>query len=299
MDAFKQQGMLERKYSRKHAKTILADLFYDNPAASMVKIVEDKLENAPELMQDHMAKFDHEDVLCDLLFWILSTRKTQTIQAVIGQIITQVSEDAPFNLAIGCCHLYVYALSTNPWVKYRVAGKGILFEPLPLPERLAPHFSSHGVPIPMIVRPLKITRNYQSGYYTFNEHIITGGKLKQHDLPAPLAALNRANAVAYRVEPRLYARYKPTFNALPKLSNGVAETPKQIAKRHASWSHLHSTLPMVAKELIGKGNKFYYDHHFDTRYRMYARAYQLSYIGDKYVKALVQFHKKEIITGDW
>jgi len=135
---------------------------------------------------------------------------------------------------------------------------------------------------PMIVEPLEIMSNRDSGYLT-----ITGstflGKGVFHDKPQALDVLNICNQQALSLDEYMVE---------------IAEEPGKEGFNPEQLSQFNQ----MAKEsldiyeyLLDQDNEFYLTHGYDSRGREYCRGYHVTYQGAEYKRSLINLHKKELI----
>lgn len=135
---------------------------------------------------------------------------------------------------------------------------------------------------PLLCKPGKIHHNHQSAYLTKDDSIILG-KNNHHDEPQALDVVNISNAIALSLDEnilKLEERSKKPLDTTEKLLN---------------WQRLVASSRKVYDEMLEKGNKFYLSWKYDTRGRTYSLGYHVNIQSTEYKKALINFHKKEII----
>lgn len=247
---------------------------------------------------DHLGILGLMDVCYAMYVALLPAKQAPTLQQIVGsmhgyfkgiegvkrqlQAIEMVLEEIPFatmHAPKGAEYAYLYP-------------SGIELDP---EEKEA--FALQGTALPSIVRPKKVRNNRSIGYRTFNKSLIMGGKA--HDKECNLDHINRRNAVAFRLEPRVRDLVTPEFNNEFKRckKTGALETEVEREERRVAWQDKQDILPVKMAAVVGK--PLYFAHRYDNRYRTYAEQYHLNYQGDCDDKAILELYKKEAIQGDW
>ena len=150
--------------------------------------------------------------------------------------------------------------------------------------------------LPSVIPMMKVKSNSSIGYRTFTKSIIMGGK--HHSKEVVLEHINRCNNVAFALEPRMFKLFTPAFDPTPKVTKrGTIETKLEVEQRKLAWDLLYQSMPSKLTKLIN--TPFYFAHRYDCRGRTYVEGYELNYQGDSFQKAIIELHKKELITPEW
>ena len=169
---------------------------------------------------------------------------------------------------------------------------------IPLLPDLADEVNKQGYVLPSIVIPEEIKDNKSTGYKTFKESLILGGKY--HNKYQNYSHINRVNSVAFEYENRISELTEPVFNMKPKVKkNGEWETDEDIVTRYKSFKQLHDSLPEKIAVLNMYTDRWYLGHAYCTRGRTYVKAYEFNYQGSGYLKAMVNLHSKEVIDDEF
>lgn len=136
---------------------------------------------------------------------------------------------------------------------------------------------------PMICRPLEHTATEMGGYLLNQKTLL--GTYSPHQLQSPLVceALNYMQDVAYELREEMYGLedYAHTDRFIG--SDGLSLRYGEIAK--------------LENDLVSySGKTLYFPVSCDDRLRIYDRSSYISYQGDKYQKAMLQFRDKEVCT---
>lgn len=243
---------------------------------------EDLQEIIPEVMKLDIAW----DILVSVLF-----EGRMSLQSIIGRYWEQIDVSMVFRKG-RVLEPFIHAVEQSPYVELKQGDKYLEL----VATRTMSKQSNHGYVLPALY-PEEITDNHSAGYETVNFHVITGGKLKHHDGEKCLDHINRANHNMYKIETRLNYLVQPEFDSTPKWKKGAYETDAQVEERRKDFIRFTDELPKKRDAIIREGNKFCYKHRYDTRGRTYAKAYHFDYIGNKYIRALVQPVVSEPVTG--
>lgn len=139
---------------------------------------------------------------------------------------------------------------------------------------------------PMISLPKKLTRNYQSAYYTFDSSLILGKARNFHNGDLCLDVLNSKNSVPLS----LNLEFLKTVEEEPKNEPKTVEEEKQ-------WNKFKKESYEVYTLLAKQGNEFYLTHKRDERGRVYAQGYHVTTQGASFKKASIELANKEALEG--
>lgn len=151
-----------------------------------------------------------------------------------------------------------------------------------LDEETARYAANVGYLPPMVVKPRKLTRNYQSAYESFNDSLILG-KGNFHDGDICLDVLNSKNAVPLCLNQEFLE---------------LEETPKrepETIDAERNFEEFKKQSRAICKLMIGQGNEFYLSHKVDKRGRIYTQGYHISTQGSSYKKASIDLAEKELV----
>lgn len=150
-------------------------------------------------------------------------------------------------------------------------------------------------PLPMVVQPKKVTKNFGGcGYYFNKSSMILNGSDVFDDEDICLDHINRANSVALTLNLDVISSDEGS-KILPKRKTG--ELFKDFEKRKKQFEVFYDTSVEVMEGLLALGNKFWLTHKYDRRGRTYACGYHVNSQGTDYNKAVLELARKEIIEG--
>lgn len=136
---------------------------------------------------------------------------------------------------------------------------------------------------PMVVEPLRVTSNRQSGYLTADTTIMTKGSHTGDDVC--LDVINILNSFEFSLDLNVL-EHSNMFESLKAYKEG--ETHEEYRKRIKQWKRFDTT----TRELIANHyldvSSIWFTHKYDKRGRMYCQGYNISYQGSEWNKAMVQ-----------
>ncbi len=137
--------------------------------------------------------------------------------------------------------------------------------------------------MPPALIPLKPRSNSDAGWFITKKSIFLNKN--HHEGNAPLHWLDTLNSIPFSID----------LNML-KYDEEVDITEADKLK---NFMGKRMTTIRTIKEMLAHGNEFYFIHRFCARYRAYAAGYALSPQGNDYRKALLNLHKKELLTDNY
>ena len=135
---------------------------------------------------------------------------------------------------------------------------------------------------PLLCKPPKITKNYQSAYLTKDESLILG-KGNHHEDPLALDAINIANSIPLSLDLEIL-----------KIEE-TSKKPLDTEDKKLSFEKMRDQSKTVYKDIVNSGNKFYLSWRPDKRGRIYSSGYHINIQSSEYKKALINLADKEVI----
>ena len=135
---------------------------------------------------------------------------------------------------------------------------------------------------PMVNKPDDIQSAWESPYLTINESVFAGNQQNAHGGETGLDVVNSMNQTPLAINERFIA-------ACEELPPECSDEPDH------KWSEFKRESEDLYKELIFEGNRFYFSHKLDQRFRIYADGYHVSTQGRPYKKAMLELADKSII----
>lgn len=149
-------------------------------------------------------------------------------------------------------------------------------------------------PLPMVVEPLEIKKNRDTGYYLNTGSVIL--KNNHHEDDVCLDHLNRANAVRYVANEKTALMVRNKWRNLDKPKE--LETREEFEKRKKAFNKYDRTAKDVMALLMKHSTHFYLTHKYDKRGRVYCQGYHVNYQGTPWNKAVVEFADRERVDGE-
>lgn len=147
-------------------------------------------------------------------------------------------------------------------------------------------------PLPMVVKPEKVTDNYTTGYLTSKTLLVLNGSDYFKDVDICLDHLQRANQVALAMNFDVINSDQGKF---VKPVRAVGEDFDEYRKRVKQAEQFYSTSISVMEMISGLSDEVYLTHKYDRRGRVYASGYHVNTQGDDYRKAVLTLANKEML----
>jgi hypothetical protein len=146
---------------------------------------------------------------------------------------------------------------------------------------------------PMIVKPLEVKHNKDTGYLTVKDSLVLG-KGNYHNGNICLDAINIANSVQLKLDTDFVSKYELEFNPRTKPKRKpVTEIGLRTAKDN--FNHYKKMTYRTMLLIASAENKFYLTHRVDKRGRLYSCGYHINSQGTAYNKACIEFAIEEHI----
>jgi hypothetical protein len=148
-------------------------------------------------------------------------------------------------------------------------------------------------PMPMVVEPLRLKDNHDTGYYTSKNSVIL--KQNHHDKDVCLDHLDRVNRIKLKLDMDTATTIKNYWRHLDKPKPD--EDQKEFQRRVKAFEKYDRTAHDVLTHLgLAAGGEFYLTHKYDKRGRTYAQGYHVNYQGACWNKAVIAFANEEIVS---
>lgn len=143
-------------------------------------------------------------------------------------------------------------------------------------------------PLPMIVEPLHIGSNNETGYLNGKGSVIL--RNNHHHDDVCLDHLNRMNKLKFVINNDTATMVENKWRNLDKPKAG--EKKEDFEKRKRAFDKYDHTAKDVMKLLP---EEFYLTHKYDKRGRIYCQGYHVNYQGNPWNKAVVELADKELV----
>lgn len=150
-------------------------------------------------------------------------------------------------------------------------------------------------PLPMVVHPKKVRKNFDTGYLTILNPVVLNGSEYFDDVDVCLDHLNRMNHVALELNMEVVNSNEGRFVSPTREPD---EDFKDFQKRQKQAAKFYETTVDVMETIVQFGNEFYLTHRYDRRGRCYASGYHINTQGDDYRKAMIVLSRKETLNHD-
>jgi len=146
-------------------------------------------------------------------------------------------------------------------------------------------------PLPMVVPPLPLTDNRDTGYYTSQNSVIL--RQNHHDDDVCLDHLNQVNKIRFRINRDVANTIENRWRNLdkPKPDEEMAEYQKRVKAFEKYDRTAHDVMDHLG---IATEGEFYLTHKVDKRGRTYCQGYVVNYQGTAWNKAVIQFANEEV-----
>ena len=141
----------------------------------------------------------------------------------------------------------------------------------------------------MIVLPKELKTNTDTGYFTSKNSVIL--KNNHHDDDVCLDHLNNMNRIKLKLNNDVTSFVKNSWKNLDKPKPN--EDRIEYNKRVRAFEKYDRTVYDVIAHLSIVSDEFYLTHKYDKRGRVYCQGYHVTYQGNQWNKAVIEFAKEE------
>jgi hypothetical protein len=146
-------------------------------------------------------------------------------------------------------------------------------------------------PLPMVVPPLRVMDNRDTGYFTHRSSILL--RKNHHDDDVCLDHINRVNRIPFVINYDTAHMISGAWRNLDRPKPG--ETQADYDKRVKAFEKYDASSKDVIAKLLAYGNEFYLTHRYDKRGRVYCQGYHVNYQGAPWNKAVIELANKEFV----
>lgn len=147
-------------------------------------------------------------------------------------------------------------------------------------------------PLPMVVPPLRLESNRNTGYMTYSGSVILKNG-NHHDGDVYLNHLNRLNAIQLAFNKPVIDTISNRWKNLDKPKPG--EVAGEYQKRRKAFEKYNTTAKDAISAIDSVTDHFYLTHKYDKRGRTYCQGYHVSYQSAPWNKAAILFFNEEHI----
>lgn len=147
-------------------------------------------------------------------------------------------------------------------------------------------------PLPMVVEPKEVLHNRQSGYLCNNSSLLL--KNNHHEDDICLDHINRMNRIKLKLNMDTALMVKNSWRNLDKPKEG--ETKEDFNRRVRAFNKYDETAKDVMDVLLHETDTFHLTHKYDKRGRTYCQGHHVTYQGNGWNKAVIEFADEEVTT---
>lgn len=151
--------------------------------------------------------------------------------------------------------------------------------------------------IPMIVPPLPTNQkgnNKGSGYYTKGSDSLILNNNHEYDIDSTV--LDRINSIPFTINISLMKSIRNHWKCMENLDD--EGNPMISLETNTNFDRFEKGVFKTSALMINHGNKFYFTNKYDKRGRVYCCGYHLSFQGNSYAKAQLEFSNKQHISEE-
>lgn len=244
--------------------------------------------DVPEVREHCKANEIPEEFGIDLMCQMTLFKRAKP-EVLIGVLYRHFEdEENPFT---ACSAMLDKAIEAN-LVKYSYTSGTVVIK-IEMTDDIYEDLKRYQFPLPLLVQPKPVTKNSESGYYSFNTSMLLS-KGNHHDDDICLDHIARVNNVALTINKDTVDMVANNWSDLDKQKPD--ETKEEFLERKKAFKKYDEASRDVMKHVITQGNKFYLTHRYDTRGRQYCQGYHVNYQGTEWNKAVVEFYNKETVN---
>lgn len=148
-------------------------------------------------------------------------------------------------------------------------------------------------PLPMVVPPLEVKSNRDTGYATIKGSVIL--KDNHHEDDICLDHINRVNQIPLVINPDTARMVQNQWKNLDRCKPG--ETKKDYEARVRAFEKYDRVSRDVMETMFMTGEPLYLTHRYDKRGRSYCAGYHVNPQGNAWNKAVVEFAQQELVAA--
>ena len=318
-EAIDRQEAIEVAYNRKHIDLKIRDAiqsseFTERKVHEGVALLKEWMEGEyHESKMDRLAQLQHldlEDLVRELFVGIAYFQQEELYTSVTAQLASRLGMNDRRDAILTVAEMLAVLCITDAFdiTKANASSSLKLVSRLPLPEELI-HFIENSVYLPpMVVEPLELRNNRDSGYLTHRDSLMLGSG-NHHDGDICLDVLNLMNRVPLKLDTDFLCAMEedPTTEytvewAMDKaMQRGKyitkAEAMEKVREAIEQFWHFKAQSYTFYKLMVDHGNQFHLTHKVDKRGRIYAQGYHITTQGTSFKKAMVELAHEEIVEG--
>lgn len=318
-NAIDRQEAIEVAYNRKHIdikirEAIKASEFTERKVHEGVGLLKEWMQGQyHDSKMRRLAQLKHldlEKVVREIFVGIAYFQKEELYTSVTAQLAGRLEMDDRRDAILTIAEMLAVLCITDAFDITKASASSSLkvVSRISLPEELLHFINNSQYLPPMVVEPLELRHNKDSGYLTHRDSLILG-KGNHHDEDLCLDVLNRINRVPLKLDIEFLCALEedPTTEytmewAMDKaMQKGKyltkAEAMEKVREAIDQFWYFKAQSYTFYKLMVDHGNQFYLTHKVDKRGRIYAQGYHITTQGTPFKKAMVELAHEEIVEG--
>lgn len=255
-------------------------------------------KNTRKLLRDRFSKFFENktelqnNLVYDIMGIVCLRNKRTSINAIIEILAERLNVEASAKEVMDC----IVKLLLEGVLKGEKDTKNRLYVSwdMQLTEQDKELIEQYQFKLPMIVKPLPLNQkgnNRGCGYYLNGSSSLILNQ--QHTENIDHKVLERFNSIPLCLNNSLMLNLENSWKSEDK-PRSEFEQQQYIE----DFTRFNKSVAQASAIMLNYGNEFYFCHKYDKRGRIYCLGYQLSYQGNSFSKAQIEFKNKQVITED-
>lgn len=288
-----EQVLLEEQYSSKH---IIANVTTEIRKLGEIDLISNLRESIRTLYStqysyqskndrmDKLREMQMDDIVTAVLLSLLPFREPVMIQRVVDLLAMRLNSDDVLQNVKNAADILVEAAKADLCDMNKSKFNRLqLVNNIELSDQFYEYLDRVQYLPPLVHPPKQVRNNYESGYYTFKDSLILGGKHKEHGGQLNYDVINTQGRIEWEIDLDIYA--------LKELPNKVLDSQEKVQQ----FTLMKNSSKEVYDLMLDHGNSFYFNHKYDFRGRFYTDGYHINNQSTDYKKALINFKKKELV----
>lgn len=296
LPAHELQLQIEKDYSRKHINSkiqkIVSESEYVQAKIDLGVLLVENLMNgsyyeSKEKRLKQLHSLNIRDLVNDIIVATCHFQVPELFVSAVSQLTHHLGFDDKEDAIKTTAELLAVLCETDLFdiVKPSKFESLYLVSSVELPEDFLRYVENVGFLPPLVCEPKKLKTNYDSAYLTHKESVLLGPG-NHHNGDACLDTLNIINSVPLK----LATDFISTFPEEPQKERITQEQEQE-------WNNFRDRSLEMYSLIVSCGNKFWFNHRYDKRGRVYSTGYHIHTQGSPYKKASVELYNEEIVEG--
>lgn len=276
------QIALEHRYDNRHLKTYVKE------------IIENKLGELDWIkdLEPNIVKH-HYDVMGVLMLHMDRLSINALIEMLVSRDLIEISTSTT-TIVDTVINLFDHGLVD---IDFDNKNRMYITTKILLTEEQAEKLDELQYKIPMIIPPLPTNQkgnNKGSGYYTKGSDSLILNNNHEYDIDSTV--LDRINSIPFTINISLMKSIRNHWKCMENLDD--EGNPMISLETNTNFDRFEKGVFKTSALMINHGNKFYFTNKYDKRGRVYCCGYHLSFQGNSYAKAQLEFSNKQYISEE-